>query len=95
MKCAPYDPAGRAGALPPPTSPDDCLAITEEPAADYHVIASRKAAWQSPGTHCEIERSDRRFPRPVGLGMTVVFYGTFLQNPDLYAILFIFNLTKG
>ena len=54
MKCALYDPAGRAGALPPPTSPDNCPAITEEPAADYHVIASRKAAWQSPAPAVEI-----------------------------------------
>ena len=34
MKCAPYDPVGRAGALPPPTSPDDCPVKTEALAAE-------------------------------------------------------------
>ena len=38
MKCAPYDPDGRAGALPPPTRLDDC---TAKP-TDHNVIASPK-----------------------------------------------------
>ena len=42
---------------------DDRLTQTEGPSENYHVIASRIAAWQSPGTGCEYERPARRFPR--------------------------------
>ena len=54
----------RAGSLTPPTRWNDSLGQKEEPSENYHVIASRKAAWQSPAGMYESVLCTRRFPRP-------------------------------